>query len=142
MKKWIMIFGLSVLIGYSASAQKLDNSKVPASVKSSFAKYFPGATARWIKEGDHYEAEFRQNGSDMSALFEPNGNITEKEMDIQINELPPPVLIYINEHYKGKKIKEAAKIARADGTIFYEAEVEGMDIIFDSGGKFIKEIKK
>jgi len=51
-------------------------------------------------------------------------------------------MTYINEHDKGKKIKEAAQITRADGTIVCEAEEEGKDNIFDSGEKFIKEVIK
>ena len=56
-------------------------------------------------------------------------------------ELPEAVLSYVKEHYKGKVIKEGAKITKADGTVNYEAEVSGKDVIFDSNGKFIKEAK-
>ena len=42
---------------------------------------------------------------------------------------------------KGKNIKEGAKITKADGTVNYEAEVNGTDVIFDASGKFIKEAK-
>lgn len=47
----------------------------------------------------------------------------------------------IKECYKGKTIKEGAKITTADGTVNYEAEVDGKDVIFDTNGKFLKEVK-
>ena len=77
----------------------------------------------------------------MSVLITPAGVITETEMDIKISTLPAVVQNYLKEHYTGKEIKEAAKITKADGTINYEAEVGGTDIIFGADGKFIKETK-
>ena len=74
-------------------------------------------------------------------MFEPNGTFTESEVDIKAAVLPATVLAYVKEHYKGKTIKEAAKITKADGAINYEAEVNGKDVIFDANGKFLKEMK-
>ena len=141
MKKLIMMSALVAAIGFSACAQKLDASKVPAAVKTAFAKQFPGATAKWEKEDGKYEAWFKKNGNTMSALFESNGTMTESEMDIKVTDLPAVVVSYVKDHYKGKSIKEGAKITKADGTVNYEAEVDGKDVIFDATGKFLKEVK-
>ena len=141
MKKIMMIAVFSVSIAFSACAQKLDASKVPAAVKASFAKQYPGVTAKWVKEDGKYEAGFKKDGNSMSAMFEANGTMTESEMDIKVADLPATVLAYVKEHYKGKSIKESAKITKADGTVNYEAEVDGKDVIFDATGKFIKEVK-
>lgn len=137
----MMIGVLGVSIAFSACAQKLAASKVPAAVKASYSKQFPGTEATWEKEGDKYEAGFKKDGSTMSALFEANGTMTESEMGIKVADLPATVLAYVKEHYKGKNIKESAKITKADGTVNYEAEVNGTDVIFDASGKFIKEAK-
>lgn len=137
----MMMSALVAAIGFSACAQKLDASKVPAAVKAAFAKQFPGATPKWEKEDGKYEAGFKQNGNTMSALFEANGTMTESEMDIKVTDLPAAVLSYVKDHYKGKSIKEGAKITKADGTVNYEAEVDGKDVIFDATGKFLKEVK-
>lgn len=137
-----MIVALAVSTGLTACAQKLDASKVPAAVKISLAKNYPGAIAQWEKEDGKYEANFKQGGNKMSALFENDGTIAETEMDIKLAELPAPVLLYVKEHYKGKTISEGAKITKADGTISYEAEVDGEDVIFDKDGKFIKTKKE
>ena len=142
MKKLLLMTALVAAIGFSACAQKLDASKVPAAVKTTFAKQYPGVTAKWEKEDGKYEAGFKHNGNTMSALFEANGTMTESEMDVKVTDLPAAVLAYVKVHYKGKNIKEGAKITKADGTVNYEAEVDGRDVIFDANGKFLKEVKE
>jgi hypothetical protein len=141
MKKLMIVVMLVGAFGFFANAQKIDAAKVPAAVKAAFAKQFPGIVAKWEKEDGKYEAGFKQNGTTMSALFESNGTMTESEMDIKVTDLPATVLAYVKEHYSGKKIKEGAKITKADGTVNYEAEVAGKDVIFDANGKFLKEMK-
>lgn len=136
-----MLSALVVSVGFAACAQKLNASKVPAAVKAAFAKQYPGITAGWEKENGKYEVNFKQRGNTMSALYEANGSLLETEMDIKIADLPATVKAYVKEHYKGKTVKEAAKITRADGTLNYEAEVGGKDVIFDANGKFLKEAK-
>lgn len=134
----MMMAALVTAIGFSANAQKMDASKVPAAVKSSFEKQFPGAVAKWEKEDGKFEAGFKINGHTMSALFEANGTMTESEIDMKVADLPATVLAYVKEHYKGKSIKEAAKITKSNGIVNYEAEVAGKDLIFDAAGNFIK----
>jgi len=141
MKKLIMMSALAACISFTAGAQKLEASKVPAAVKTSFAKQYPGVTAKWEKEDGRYEANFTQSGKTMSVLIDEKGMIAETEMDIKVAELPNSALTYVKEHYKGKTIKEGAKITKADGTVNYEAEVDGKDVIFDANGKFLKEAK-
>ena len=141
MKKLLIMTTFVAAIACAASAQKLDASKVPASVKTSFAKKYPGVIAKWEKEDGKYEANFKQDSKTISAMFEPNGTFTESETDIKVADLPATVLSYVKEHYKDKTIKEGAKITKADGTVNYEAEVNGKDVIFDANGKFLKEVK-
>ena len=133
-----LLFALIVTKVFSADAQKILPSQIPDVVKASFAKQYPGVTATWEKEGNKYEAGFKKNNQLTSALFEENGIMTESEVIIKISELPTNVLAYIKQHYKGKTIKEGSKITKADGTINFEAEVGGKDIIFDAKGKFLK----
>lgn len=141
MKKSI-VFALPLLIyGLSAAAQKIDASKVPAAVKESFAKKYPGKKANWENEKGEFEAGFTDKGRTMSVLFTADGTLTETEVDIQQSALPAPVLAYIKQHYKAAAIREAAKITKADGTITYEAEVNKTDILFDEKGNFLKEVK-
>ncbi len=135
----LTILGISLV--FVACGQKLAASKVPAPVKTSFAKEYPGISPKWEKENGNYEVNFKKDGTSMSLLIQPNGSIIETEMDIKIDDLPAVALAYLKEHYPGKNIKEAAKITKADRSLNYEAEVNGKDVIFDANGKFIKEAK-
>ena len=141
MKKIILMVVLVTAIGTQGNAQKLNATKVPAAVKAAFAKQYPGVTPKWEMEDGKYEASFKKDAEAISAMFEPNGTFTESETDIKVAALPASVLAYVKEHYKGKTIKEGAKITKADGTVNYEAEVNGTDVIFDANGKFLKEMK-
>ncbi len=142
MKK-VLISAIAItVIALTACGQKIiDASKVPNEVKTSFAKHFPGAAAKWEKEDGKYEAGFKLKGSTMSAVFEAGGTLEESEIDIKVSDLPPAILTYVKDHYNGKNIKEGAKITMADGIVHYEAEVNGKDLIFDATGKFLKEVK-
>lgn len=141
MKKTILVAVILTALALNVSAQKLKESEVPAAVKATFAKQYPGITAKWEKEDGKYEAGFKKEGITTSILYEPNGTMTETETDITPKSLPAAVNNYVKENYKGKSIKEASKIIKADGTINYEAEVNGKDLIFDATGKFLKEVK-
>lgn len=139
--KIIMAFLFAGSITLAACSQSLDNSKMPAAAKTSFAKDFPGTSPKWDKENFIYEANFKMNGKTMSALYDENGNRQETETDITISDLPAAVTDYILQNYKDEKIKEAAIITKANGEVNYEAEVNGMDLLFTKDGKFIKEAK-
>jgi hypothetical protein len=141
MKKFLLSLLTISLFMVSIHAQNVNESKVPAAVKKTFAQKFPGSIAKWGKEDNNYEAEFKRDGNNMSALFESNGNMLESEVDIKVSDLPSKVLAYVKEHYKGKSIKEGARITKANGTVNYEAEVDGKDVIFSELGNFIKEVK-
>lgn len=132
----------SLLCSVTAFAQKVDQTKVPAAVKTAFSKNFPAATGvKWELEKNNYEAGFKENSKHVSAVFDASGKWLETETGITAAELPKDAAVYVATHYKGAKIKETAKIQKADGDINYEAEVNGKDIIFDSKGKFLKEEK-
>jgi len=141
MKKLALIM-VAAMITSLTFAQKLQEKDVPAPVKTAFQKNFPQAKAeKWEKEGGNFEAEFELNKSEQSVLFDAQGNLLETEVEIELNKLPKGVLEYVKANYKGQHVKEAEKIADAKGTVTYEVEIKGMDILFDSNGKFIKEVK-
>jgi Putative beta-lactamase-inhibitor-like, PepSY-like len=141
MKKVFLIFAVIATINFSAHAQKMAAARVPKAVKAAFAKQFAGATAKWEKENGEYEAGFKMDGKEMSALFTADGKMTESEVSIKPTDLPAKVLAYVKANYKDKKIKGGAKITKADGVVNYEAEVNGVDVMFDANGKFLKEVK-
>lgn len=141
MKKLVLMM-VAAMITSLTFAQKLQEKDVPAPVKTAFQKNFPQAKVeKWEKEGINFEAEFELNKSEQSVLFDAQGDIIETEIEIEISELPNGILDYVKKNYKGQSVKEAAKITDTKGTLTYEVEIKGMDLLFDSNGKFIKEIK-
>lgn len=127
----LCLFLLPSMYGYS---QKLNASKVPPEVNEAFKKAHPEATASWEWENSNYEANFKENGKEMSCVIDKSGAILETESPIIPSELPAPATSYINQHYKGKKWKEVAKIVKANGAVNYEVNV-GKDVLFDANGK-------
>lgn len=141
MKK-IALMIVAAMITSLTLAQKLQKKDVPASVKTTFQKNYPQAKVeKWEKEGVNFEAEFEFNKSEQSVLFDAQGGIIETEIEIEISELPNGIVYYVKANYQGQSVKEAAKISDTKGTLTYEAEIKGMDLLFDSNGLFIKEIK-
>jgi hypothetical protein len=142
MKKLALLV-VAAMITSLTFAQKMQEKEVPAPVKNAFQKQYPTASdVKWDKEGEKFEASFDLNKIDNSVLFDAQGNILETEVEIELNQLPKGVLEYVKANYKGQKVKEAAKITDAKGKVTYEAEIKGMDLLFDANGKFIKEVKE
>ena len=65
----------------------------------------------------------------------------ETEKEIAVKDLPSAVSSSITKKFPGSTIKEAAIITDANGIKTYEAEVKGMDQVFDEQGNFIKSDK-
>jgi hypothetical protein len=142
MKKTVIMLAASV-IALTACAQKVKESDIPAIVKEAFKKQHSDAKeVKWEKEGANYEAEFEVGETEQSVLIDATGAILETEVEITVDALPAAAKEYVTKHYKGMKIKEAAKITDAKGTLTYEAEIKDKDLIFDSTGTFIKEVKE
>ena len=147
MKKIVSIAAIIFAVSTASFAQKEKGEKegkkkitVPAVVKSELSKKYPAATkVTWEKENGNYEANWGgKEGEDNSVQFTPSGNFIEIVNSISVSQLPANVIPYIKTHYKGAKITEAGKVTDAKGKIFYEAEVNGKDIVFDEKGNFLK----
>jgi hypothetical protein len=141
MKKipWLIAFLLTMTV--TATAQDLKEKDVPANVKAALQKKFPDASkVSWEKEKGNFEANWGgKSGEDNSAIFTPAGEFQELVQAIPISQLPSPIVPYVNEHYKGAKIREAGKVTDAGGKHMYEVEIKGKDLIFDEKGLFLKE---
>lgn len=118
------------------------NAKVtpPAAVLSTFKQKFPHATkVSWEKEHAHeYEANFIENGSELSANFNEEGKWLETETPVSFNSLPEKVRIaFGNEHTEGES-KGIFKIESAAGTVVYEIEIKSglknVDCLYNEDG--------
>ncbi|MBL7760231.1 MAG: PepSY-like domain-containing protein [Sediminibacterium sp.] len=138
MKK--ILLALALIVTMAVIAQK--NVVAPDAAKVAFAKTYPGAVKiKWEQEAGNYEVSFTLNGQKGSAIYDPKGGLVESEQEIKVTDLPAVVSAYMKNHYKGVTVKGAAKITKADGTVNYEAEIKGKDVLFDANGKFLKEVK-
>lgn len=118
----------------TTKAQKILADKLPVAVKTAFEKAYPNAKqTKWDKEKNDFEASFKNQKEDLSVVFDAKGNILETEKDIPFEKLPANV----QKALKGKKISETAIIIKG-GKTFYEAEVGGKDLLFDSNGNPVK----
>ncbi len=143
MKKSLLMLALASF-SLAAHAQLLKPAQVPAAARATFKAKFPAVTTNtWEKEGDKYEAGFKQHGSTMSALLTPAGELVETETDMSPAQLPAPVRTALARDYKAYQIKEAATIVRADGSTVYEAEVskggKAQDVLFTAAGALAKK---
>lgn len=138
-KKLVLIL-ITVFAGMNIYSQDVKESDVPASVKTKFTTMYPGAgSTKWDMENGNYEAEFKNNNTVTSAIFEPNGTHVQTEVEIPVLSLPAGVNDYVSKTLRSKTIKEAAQITSANGTVTYEAEVGNEDYLFDANGSFLKK---
>lgn len=138
--KHIVITFAALLLTLGMQAQDLKEKDVPSVVKEAFHHDYPTAIdSEWEKEGNNYEVEFKNSGTEMSAEYSADGKIISSETEISASQLPEAAGNYIAEHFPGQKISEACKITAADGTVTYEAEVQKSDYLFDANGKFLSK---
>jgi len=137
MKKIILL----AILFKTVSASALGNVDAPAAVKAKFASLYPDVIkVKWIKEEANYEAGFEMNKTEMSCIFDREGNLLETESEIDISSLPATAIEYIHKNYPGQKIREAAQIVDSKKVTTFEAEVKEGDLIFDSNGNFLKKV--
>lgn len=97
----------------------------PKSVTDNFNPKFSGATkVKWDQEeANEWEAEFKMNGSEMSASFDNAGTWLETEKEIRDKDLPAAVSKVISEKYAGYDLDEVAEIQKP-GFSGYEIGLE------------------
>lgn len=131
-----LILALGLTAG-QATAQSSTEVEIPAKVKEAFQKQYPDATnVEWETEGSHYEAEFKENRSEVCVVYDAEGRFVEKEVEIKVSEVPKIIADQVAA-MGGKKISEASRITGADNRISYEVEVGEEDLIFAEDGLLI-----
>ena len=137
--KNLVIVSISLMFTSISFAQKLKKNEIPLKVKTAFENKYPTLKVKkWEKENMNYEASFEIKEKECSLLIDTTGKILETELEIEMNSLPENMKEYLSKNYPKQKINETAKITDSKGTITYEAEIKGKDLIFDVNGNFIK----
>src|ERR1700748_329283 len=95
----LIVTSVAVFVCLQASAQKLKESGVPASVKKTLAARYPHASRlSWEKEDGNYEANWGgKSGEDTSVQFSPAGQFVEFVEAIPVSSLPGSIGAYIKK---------------------------------------------
>jgi hypothetical protein len=141
MKKTVLNLILFVFFAtpmFAIHTSKNSKNEVPSVVKDSFARRFPNVKAKWEKEDNKFEAEFKKDGKKMSATYNENGVWLETEMEISVSDLPAIITEYVKDTHHSK-IRKAYRITGVNGVVTYEVETRSKELIFNSQGSFLKE---
>lgn len=139
------ILAALLLVGgiVGSKAQDIDQSKVPAAVKTAFTKAYPKATdVDWEIKGGYYEADFDLGRIDHKATFTSAGKTVSFEKDIPNNQLPAAIAKSIKSKYPKGRIDDVDWI-NTGGKITYKVDIEGtpdVNVWYGADGKFIKEV--
>jgi len=106
MKKSIFMIA-ALAFGLFACAQT-----PPKAVTDNFAKKFSSATkVKWDQEEENeWEAEFKMNGTEMSASFDNAGKWMATEAELSEKDLPAAVLKAVKAAYGDWKIEDVESI--------------------------------
>ncbi len=138
MIKLILTFALAGFF-MQAQAQNLRAIDIPMAVTAAFDQAYPAIqTVDWSKAGDNFAAEYKADTLNRSVTYNSSGMLVETNTEILEAALPSPVMDYLNENYKDNKVNETSEITDADGIVTYKTKIKGMDLTFDSKGKFVK----
>lgn len=142
MKKSILTLAFALIMVVAFAEEK--KVVVPEAVKKAFAAQFTNATkVEWsLEKVGEYEAEFKMNNAEMSAVLDEKGMLIETETEIKESELPQAIKATLDKDFAGYKIEEIEK-AEAKGIITYELAAEKgekeFELVFDANGKLLKQ---
>lgn len=142
MKNLFVLMGIIVIVCFTACGQT--GKDLPSEVKTAFSRKFPDATGvKWDKESDtEWEAEFKLNGTEYTASFDPAGTWMETEYEITSVDIPTAVKSKLDNEFSDYKIEESVVSETPEGKV-YEFELkagkEEMDITIDMSGNVVKK---
>jgi hypothetical protein len=131
---------LILLLAFAISACQSSKPEAPSAIQDAFKKLHPDATIlQWNDESPVWEAKYKEGDEKGAVSFDASGEITETELVIDEVQLPNSPIIpeYIKTNYPGEKIQGCEKIILANGTVTYEIQITGKELVFDDRGKFL-----
>jgi archaellum component FlaF (FlaF/FlaG flagellin family) len=141
--KTITIIIAILLFSFMVYAQ---TTEVPNSVMDAFNKLYPQVSeVKWDKEGNNFEASFKEGGTEVSVVLTTEGKLLETETGVDLKDLPKTIASYVQQKYAGFKITETTKIVNSKNNLNYEIEItkdqKKKDLLFDKDGKLIEKKK-
>jgi hypothetical protein len=126
---------------FACKQTKTENG-IPQPAISAFQKLHPNAVGvKWGNEAPTFEAKFSEGAMRGAVSFDSLGTVVETELVIESTQLPNPQLIadYVRDNYPGERIQRCEKVTKNDGTITYEIQITGKELVFDAQEKFLNE---
>jgi hypothetical protein len=141
MKK-ITLLGMLLFFAGSIQAQRLEIREVPEAVMIAFRKANPGVgNPQWRKEKGCYQAKCMVNKTPRTFTYTKSGTPVVKDAKAAMEALPTGIKEYLDKNHRGAVVDKVLKIINANGTVNYDVEVNGQDLIFDANGKYLKTQK-
>lgn len=142
MKKTILSFLASGLV-FMACGQ---NPTPPKEVQTAFSKQFKEVqNPKWEQEDNEWEAEFKVNGTEMSASFDNSGNWLETETEVKKKDVPADIFKAVNLKFEGWEMEEVERIEKPNfkgyEIALEKGETETEILVTDSGEITIKKVK-
>jgi hypothetical protein len=138
MKTLIYILAIVGFISNSY-AQELVKAEVPATIQKAFSRSYPKINnVEWKQTADSYTANYTENELERIVTYNAAGKQLQKEEQVTLTQLPTQTLKYINENHPDGNVKKARKITKAGGKSFYILNIKGLELIFDSAGKYLR----
>lgn len=155
MKNLTLIILAICLQYFTANAQQVDVKDVPDTVISTFKFLYPLVKdVKWERGENNYLAKFSRVRSQSNNIkvtegekvekiifITPEGGLIKSETKLKITNLPPKINDYIKVNYPKNNIIELTEVINAKRFFSYRVRLDGIDLIFDVSGKFLKEIK-
>ncbi len=144
------IFAVAILSSTCVFSQSLTEDQVPLDVQTWLYKEYPGATSvRWGADKDEsgtyqYTADLVFNGQEVEAMLDRDGNILEKIMKYNKDQVPVQLVEHaqsnydkvkvlgVNKHenfeYNGQVLSETTyelilKVGKEETTIWFNADL-------------------
>lgn len=140
--KAIFVF-IIILSSIEVYSQNINESDVPDAVKNSFKTNYPDVkNVKWELEHGKYEAEFKADNIEKTAIIDKTGNLIALETEISISALPEIIKSSIKNEFPSAKLNEASKIEKA-GEINYETEINdgkaSWDLVYSENGRLLEK---
>jgi hypothetical protein len=134
-------------------AEKITPDKLPQKVKDAMQARFPGLEYTSIEKENEggkvvYDIELKFKGRKYEADVQEDGTIIEIEKEVDLKDVPKPVLKIIEDKYPKSKILDVMEVNKVTGKeekpIHYEVTLETeakkkIEVIVSLDGKEIKE---
>lgn len=135
-------FGLLCFAIISCNDDDYPYADVPSVALNKFLAVYPDAKdVSWKQVAEDYEVDFEVEDVEMKALISTSGELLRQKTEIDISDLPAPVMQVLNDQFGREKIDNPEKVTAGEQT-FYQVEIERFflddEIVIDENGNLME----